>query len=220
MIVKLIVEGGNMKPGPAVSQQLGPLGINLGKVIQDVNDSTAGFKGMKVPVKLDVNPKTKEFLIEVSSPPVAELIKKEINVKRGSGNAGKLYVGNLAIEEIISISKTKMQDMLAKDLKAATKLTLGSCVSAGVLVENKNAKEIILEINSGKYGEEIAKEKTEVSQEKKEKLDEFFSETKKKQEALIKEEEKAKEEEKEEGKSEEIEIEKESKDDGKGEKKK
>jgi large subunit ribosomal protein L11 len=86
MIVKLIVEGGNMKPGPAVSQQLGPLGINLGKVIQDVNDSTAGFKGMKVPVKLDVNPKTKEFLIEVSSPPVSELIKKEINVKKGSGN--------------------------------------------------------------------------------------------------------------------------------------
>ena len=58
--IKLIVDGGAMKPGPAVAQQLGPMGINLGKVISDVNAATAGFKGVKVPVELDVNPKTKK----------------------------------------------------------------------------------------------------------------------------------------------------------------
>jgi len=77
MKVKLIVDGGSMQPGPAVAQQLGPMGINLGKVIADVNAATSGFKGTKVPVEIDVDPKTKTFTIKVSSPPVSELIKKQ-----------------------------------------------------------------------------------------------------------------------------------------------
>jgi large subunit ribosomal protein L11 len=80
MKVKLIVDGGNMKPGPSVAQQLGPMGINLGKVISSVNEATAGFKGTKVPVEIDVNTKTKDFAIKVFSPPVAELIKKELKI--------------------------------------------------------------------------------------------------------------------------------------------
>jgi large subunit ribosomal protein L11 len=63
--IKLIVEGGKMAPGPAVAQQLGPMGINLGKVISDVNNATSGFKGMNVPVELDVDPKTKKYEILV-----------------------------------------------------------------------------------------------------------------------------------------------------------
>ena len=70
MIVKLLVDGGDMKPGPAVAQQLGPLGINLGKVIADVNQSTAGLKGVKVPIELDVDAKTKTYKIKVFSPPL------------------------------------------------------------------------------------------------------------------------------------------------------
>ena len=176
MIVKLIVDGGNMKPGPAVAQQLGPMGIDLGKISAKVNEETAGFKGMKVPVEIDVDPATKEFTITVSSPPVSELIKKQLSIKKGSGEPGKVYVGNLAIEEIIFVAKTKMPDMLAKDLKAAVKLVLGSCVALGTFVESKNAKEVETEVEEGKYNSEISQEKTEVSPEKKEELDSFFKE--------------------------------------------
>ena len=90
MKIKLIVEGGSMKPGPAIAQQLGPMGVNMGKVISDVNSATSGFKGMNVPVELDVNPKTRTFDIVVLSPAVAELIKKELGIERGSGEAKKL----------------------------------------------------------------------------------------------------------------------------------
>jgi large subunit ribosomal protein L11 len=85
--IKLIVDGGSMKPGPTVAQQLGPMGINLGKVIEDTNKATSGFKGMKVPVALEVDPKTKEFTITVSSPPVSELIKKELGIEKASAQA-------------------------------------------------------------------------------------------------------------------------------------
>jgi large subunit ribosomal protein L11 len=192
MKVKLIVDGGNMKPGPAVSQQLGPMGINLGKVIVDVNAATSGFKGMKVPVELDVDPKTKNYSIKVSSPPVSELIKKELNLEKASGQSGKVWVGNLAIEQIIKIAKTKMPGMLAKDIKSAVSLVVGSCVSLGVLIENKPAKELLAEIQEGKYDNEISKEKMEVSPEKKSSLDKHFKEVASQQEAAAKAEEEAK----------------------------
>lgn len=183
MIVKMIIEGGAMKPGPTIAQQLGPTGVNLGKVIQDVNSATLGFKGMKVPVEIDVNVKTKSFSIKVFSPPVAELIKKEIGSEKGSGAAAKTKIGNIGIEQAISIAKTKMPNMLAKDLKAAVKLVVGSCVSLGVMVEDKNAKEVIADIDAGAYDREIKSESTEVSLDKKARLARAFATVKAKQEA-------------------------------------
>lgn len=181
MKVKLIVEGGKMQPGPAVSQQLGPMGINLGKVISDVNEATKGFAGMKVPVELDVNPKTKDFTISVSSPPIAELMKKSLGVEKGSGQPNKVKVGNLAFETLLGIVKTKMPDFLAKDLKAGIKLSAGTCVSLGILIDSKDPKQIIDEINEGNYDKEINEEITEPSSEKLTELKLFFDEIKAKQ---------------------------------------
>src|SRR3989344_2369517 len=175
MKVKLIVEGGAMKPGPAVSQQLGPLGINLGKVIADVNAATAGFKGMNVPVELDVDGKTKSYTVKVFSPSVAELIKKELGLEKGSGNAGAVKVGNIALEQIVGIAQTKMPDLLAKDLKSAVKLIVGTCVSLGVLVDTKPAADIEEDIDSGKYNKEISEEITTVSESKKNELQQHYA---------------------------------------------
>ena len=185
-LIKLIVDGGAMKPGPAIAQQIGPMGINLGKVIDDVNKATSEFKGMKVPVEINVDPKTKKYAIAVFSPPVSELIKKELNLEKGSGAAGSTKIGNLAIEQIISVAKTKHQNMLAKDLKAAVKLVIGSCLSAGVLVESKDPREVIQEINNGKYKKEISQEKIEVSEEKRAELDSYFDKVKHQQEEAAK----------------------------------
>ena len=134
MIINLLVEGGNMEPGPALAQKLGPLGINIGKVISEVNKSTASFKGIKVPVDLDIDTSTKEFKIKVKSPPVAELIKKELGLEKGAGDHKKVQVANMAIEQVISIANLKLPEMLEKDLKAAVKTVIGCCVSLGVLI--------------------------------------------------------------------------------------
>ncbi|MBX4212335.1 50S ribosomal protein L11 [Candidatus Pacearchaeota archaeon] len=192
MKVKLIVDGGDMKPGPAVAQQLGPMGINLGKVIADVNTATSGFKGMKAPIEIDVDAKTKSYKIKVFSPPVAELIKKEINAEKGSGEAKVTKVGNIALERIISIAQTKMSNLLAKDLKSAVKLIVGTCVSLGVLVDSKEAKDVEKDISSGKYDHEIKHAITEPSPEKKAELSRFFAIRKAEQEKAKKALEEAK----------------------------
>jgi len=192
MQVKLLVEGGSMKPGPALSQKLGPLEININQVIQKVNEATKNFNGMKVPVELEINPSTKEFKVNVFSPPVSELLKKEMGIEKGSGMQKKIKVANASIEQIIFIAKTKLPNLLSRNLKEAVKTVVGSCASLGILIENKSATEIEKEIDSGKYDKEIEEKKTDASEEKKEKLKKYFSDLKTEQERIIKQEEAAK----------------------------
>jgi len=198
MQIKLLVEGGNMKPGPVLSQKLGPIGLNISQVIQKVNDITKNFNGLKVPVELDVNASTKEFNVKVFSPSVSELLKKELEIEKGSGMQKKVQVANISIEQIISIAKAKLPNLLCKDLKAAVKTVIGSCVSLGILIENKPASEVEQQIDGGKYDKEIQEEKTEVSPEKKAKLEKYFLKLSEAEEKKIKQEEAEKEAEKEE----------------------
>ena len=141
---------------------------------------------MKVPVELNVNTSTKQFEVQIFSPPVSELLKKELGIDKGSGKQKEIKVQNASIEQIIKIAKTKMQNLLCNDLKSAVKTVAGSCVSLGILIENKLPQEIEKEINEGKYDKEIKAEKIETSDEKKKKLKEFYLDIKQKQDQKIK----------------------------------
>jgi large subunit ribosomal protein L11 len=191
MLIKLIVDGAEMRPGPTVAQKIGPLGINMGQVISEVNKATAEFKGIKVPVTLDIDTKTKKFKVEVSSPPTSELLKKELGLESGSGDHKKNKVGNISIETIIKVAKVKHSSMLAKEFKSAVKSVVGSAVSLGILVENAG-KDLISDIDAGKYDKEINSQKTETSAEKKVSLKEHFEKVMKEQENIKKTEEAAK----------------------------
>ncbi len=193
MIIKLLADGGQMKPGPALSQKLGPAGIPINQVIQRVNEATSDFDGLKVPVELDIDLKTKKFEVKIFSPPVSGLLKKELGLAKGSGEQLKTKVANASIEQIILVAKTKMQNLLCKDLKTAVKVVAGTCVSLGILIENKPAKEIEKDIEAGKYDKEIAQVKTDTSPEKKKQLLEHFKDVQKKQELIVKQEQAAKE---------------------------
>jgi len=193
MIVKILAEGGEMKPSPALSQKLGPIGINVNQVIQKVNDATKNFKGMKVPVELEINPSTKDFEVKIFSPPVSGLIKKELGIDKGSGEQKRFKQANASIGQVISVARTKFPNMLCKDLKSAVKTVVGTCVSLGVLIENKPAKEIENEIDEGKYDKEIEGEMTETSEEKKKELEEYFSKVKLEQDRVKKQEQALKE---------------------------
>lgn len=183
MKVKLLIEGGDMKPGPSIAQQLGPMGINIGKVISQINLATKDFKGMKVPVELDINEKTKDFIVYTSSPPTSELLKKELSLEKGSNQISSIKIGNASIEDIIKIAKIKHPNMLEKDLKTAVKSILGTSTSVGLLVENENPNELIKKID--RFDKEIQEEKIETSKEKRQKLNQYFNEIKSAQEARI-----------------------------------
>jgi len=192
MQIKLLVDGGAMKPGPALSQKLGPVGIPVNQVIQKINEATKSFEGIQVPVELNVDATTKNFDVKVFSPPVSGLIKRELKIEKGSGAQKKVKVGNMSIEQIIYIAKTKEGNLLCKDFKSSVKTVVGTCVSLGILIESKPAVEIESEIDEGKYDKEINAVKTETSPEKKKELAEFYSKIMKEQEKLKQQEQAAK----------------------------
>ncbi len=194
MKIKLLIEGGDMKPGPTVAQQLGPLGVNMGKVISDVNTATSEFKGMKVPVELDIDEKTKEFTIKTSSPPTSELLKQELKIEKGTADHKNLKMANASIEDVIKITKIKYSNMLEKNFKNAVKSILGTCTSIGILVEDKNPNEVIQDVADGKYDNEINTKSDETSPEKRKRLNDYFESIKSEQDTKIAEAQKLAEE--------------------------
>lgn len=148
-IIDAIVEGGKATSGPPLGPALGPMGVNAAQVVAKINEVTKDFSGMKVPVKVIVNTKTKEFKIEIGTPPTAEIIKKEAGIEKGAGNR-EAPAGNITLAKLVKIGKSKTNS-LAKDLPAIVKEMAGSCLSMGVTIDGKNAKEVIKEINEGKY---------------------------------------------------------------------
>jgi large subunit ribosomal protein L11 len=182
-----------MKPGPALSQKLGPLGIPINLVITKVNEATKSFDGIQVPVELSIDPSTREFEVKVFSPPVSGLLKRELKIEKGSGAQKKIKVGNASIEQIISLAKTKLPNLLCKDFKSAVKTIAGTCVSLGILIENKPASEIEKDIDEGKYDKEINSMITETPSDKKKRLEEYFANVKKEQDKILQQEQAAKE---------------------------
>ena len=86
--VEVLVEGGSATPGPPLGPAIGPLGINMMQVVEEINNKTADFKGMKVPVKIIVDSSTKEFEIEIGTPPTTALVMDELNIEKGSHEPG------------------------------------------------------------------------------------------------------------------------------------
>jgi large subunit ribosomal protein L11 len=150
-VVNALVSGGEANAGPPLGPALGPLGINILQVVNTINEKTKDFPGMKVPVKVEVDTETKQFVVEVGIPPTAALIFKEAGINKGSGTAGTNFVGNITIESIVKISKMKLDVSYAQTIKSSAKEIVGTCLSLGIKVEDKVANEVYRDISEGKY---------------------------------------------------------------------
>jgi large subunit ribosomal protein L11 len=155
-VVEVLVPGGKATAGPPIGPALGPLGINVKAVVDEINKRTANFNGMQVPVRIDVDEK-KDFTITVGIPPTTALIKKEVNIEKGSPEPNVKIVGDLPMEAAVRIARMKGNDMLAYDLKHAVKEVVGTCVSLGVNVDGRRPKEILAAIDAGTYDAVLAK---------------------------------------------------------------
>ena len=156
-IVELLVSGGQATAGPPLGPALGPLGVNVLAIVNKINELTKGYAGMKVPVKVSVEPETKEFEVSVGTPTMSALIVSELKIEKGSGAPKTEKVGDLSMKQLVHVAELKRSQLLSKTLKAAVKEVLGSCVSIGVTVESKDPREVQKEIDEGKYDEMLSK---------------------------------------------------------------
>lgn len=153
-IVEALVDGGKASAGPPLGPALGPKGVNIGQVIEKINERTRAFDGMKVPVKIMIND-DKSFEIKVGTPPVSALIKSELNIKSGAGNPKAEKVGDLSLDQIKKIADMKQDDLLGADVKARVLEIAGNCVTMGVHVDGKAAKAFQKDVKDGLYDDKF-----------------------------------------------------------------
>jgi len=146
-IVKVMVEGGAAAPGPPLGPALGPLGVNTAKVVEEINKATAAFRGMRLPVEVQVDPETKKFEIVVGSPPTSALLIKALGAEKGGG--AKELIGDISVDQLMEVAKSKQSSLLAKDLKAAMKEVTGSCQSLRISIQGLTPKEMTEALASG-----------------------------------------------------------------------
>lgn len=153
--ISSLVTGGAASAGPPLGPALGPMGVNIMQVINAINEKTKDFEGMKVPVTVSVDPDTKEWSIQVGIPSSAALIMKEAGISKGSGTSGTAWVGDIKMDSVVKVAKTKLESSYASSLKSVTKMVVGTCLPLGIKIEGKTPKEITAEINEGKWDSEF-----------------------------------------------------------------
>ena len=134
-IVKLQIDAGKATPAQPVGPALGSTGINIMQFAKEFNDRTASQAGMKIPVVISIY-KDKTFSFVTKVPPVANLIKKELNIEKGSGRPNTEKVAKMTKEQVKKVAETKMPDLNAIDLEGAMSIVAGTARSMGIVVED------------------------------------------------------------------------------------
>lgn len=169
--IEVLIQGGKATAAPPLGPALGPMGVNIGQVVADINNKTQDFKGMQVPVTVTIDMDTKAYEISVGTPPTSGLIKKEAGVQKGAGNPLTEKVADLKMEQVIKISKMKDSALLGKDNFSRVKEVIGTCQSMGILVEGMPAHEAFEAVQSGKWKTAIEQGKTEITDEERKELE-------------------------------------------------
>jgi large subunit ribosomal protein L11 len=149
--VEVLVDGGAASAGPPLGPALGPLGVNVMKVVQAINEKTRDFAGMRVPVVVDVDPKSRDFTVTVGTPPTSALLVKELGVEKGSGDMKNNKIGTLTTQQIIKVARMKTDALNGATLQARAKEVAGTCVSMGILIEGLDPREWQKKVSAGEY---------------------------------------------------------------------
>jgi large subunit ribosomal protein L11 len=133
-IIKLQIQAGKATPAPPVGPALGQHGVNIMAFCKDYNEQTKNQSGSIVPVEITVF-EDRSFIFVTKTPPASDLLKKALNIEKGSGTTGQQYVGTINKDKIYEIAKIKAKDLNATDVEATARIIEGTARSMGIKVE-------------------------------------------------------------------------------------
>jgi len=152
--IEALVDGGKASAGPPLGPALGPMGVNIGAVVGEINEKTKNFVGMKVPVKIIVDEKTKGFTITIGTPPTSALIIKELGIEKGGGMIGE-YAGDITLDQLKRVAESKGDTLSGQSVKNRVLEVVGTCVSMVIKCEGRDPKEFAKLIKEGKYDAQL-----------------------------------------------------------------
>jgi large subunit ribosomal protein L11 len=132
-IIKLQIQAGAATPAPPVGPALGQHGVNIMEFCKAYNAQTESQRGQVVPVEISVY-EDRSFTFITKTPPAARLILKAAGVEKGSAVPHKTKVATISQAQVREIAQTKLADLNANDLDAASKIVAGTARSMGITV--------------------------------------------------------------------------------------
>ncbi len=131
--VKLQIPAGKATPAPPVGTALGPQGVNIMEFCKAYNAKTSGKdqEGLIIPVVITIF-SDRSFTFITKTPPVAILVKRAVNLAKGSAEPNKTKVGKITMKQVEEIAKIKLPDLNSFDLAGAVSQVVGACRSMGV----------------------------------------------------------------------------------------
>jgi large subunit ribosomal protein L11 len=133
-VIKLQINAGAATPAPPVGPALGQHGVNIMEFCKAYNAATESQRGWVIPVEITVY-EDRSFTFITKTPPAAKMILKAAGIEKGSGEPHKTKVAKITQAQVREIAQTKLADLNANDLDAASKIIAGTARSMGVTVE-------------------------------------------------------------------------------------
>ena len=134
VIIKITIPAGKATAAPPIGPTLAPYGIATQDFCSQFNEKTKDGQGILTPVVLTIY-EDRTFTFFLKTPPTSELIRRELKIKKGSGEPNLKKVGTLTKEQIKRIFEIKKPDLNTNDLEKATKIIEGTARQMGVEVE-------------------------------------------------------------------------------------
>jgi len=133
-LIKLQIAAGKANPAPPVGPALGQHGVNIMEFCTAFNEKTKDKGNTVLPVIISVY-EDRTFTFIIKTPPAAELIKKAINLEKGSKEPNRSKVGKITKDQIRQIAEQKMPDLNCTDIESAVKTIEGTAKNMGVEVK-------------------------------------------------------------------------------------
>ncbi len=133
-IIKLQIPAGKANPAPPVGSALGQHGVNIMAFCKEYNDKTSSQAGTIIPAEITVY-EDRSFSFITKTPPTTDLLKKALEVEKGSGEAGRESAGVLSRAKLREIAEIKAKDLSSVDIEGAEKIVAGTARSMGIEVE-------------------------------------------------------------------------------------
>ena len=130
-LVKLQVPAGKATPAPPVGPALSQAGVNIMAFVKEFNERTAAQAGLIIPIEISVF-EDRSFTFITKTPPAAVLLKKAAGIETASGEPNKKKVAKLPRAKAREIAESKMEDLNAADVEAATRMIEGTARSMGI----------------------------------------------------------------------------------------
>jgi len=133
-VIKVNLPAGEATPAPPLGPALGQHGVAIMEFVKQYNERTSEMKGNTVPAVITIyEDRSFDFVTKLA--PVADMIKKELGIEKGSGTTPKEIAGALSQEQLTKIAQEKIKDLNTEDLDAAKKIVAGTARSMGITVE-------------------------------------------------------------------------------------